>query len=88
MKGRPAAKQKRPSLRHPGKGFFMIEQLDDKVSVADLQSQKDAAEQLGVNTWRVGYLVRSGKLKSVRLPNGSRAIIKSSLEAYRAGGQK
>ncbi len=53
------------------------------IKLSDLLSQTDAARQLGKNAWQIQRLILSNKLEAVRLPNGHRAVVRASLEAYR-----
>ncbi len=64
----------------------MIADVDKNIKLGDLISQTGAARVLGKNAWQIQRLILSNKLESVRLPNGHRAVLKGSLEAYR--GQK
>jgi hypothetical protein len=55
------------------------------VKIGELTSQLDAAKLLGVNVWKIARLIDAGKLEGVRLPTGTRAVLKASLERYQRG---
>jgi CRISPR/Cas system-associated protein Cas5 (RAMP superfamily) len=62
-----------------------VDETPTDVKVSDLISQLEAAKLLDKNPWQVSRLISTGKLESVRLPTGNRAVIRSSLEAYQRG---
>lgn len=61
--------------------MLSIEQTQAKVS--DLVSIQAAAKEADLSWWQIRRLLDQGKIESVRLPNGHRAVLKSSLERYR-----
>ncbi len=63
-----------------------IRQDDPAAIVArELMSISDAAKEAGKSWWSFRRLLDQGKIESVKMPNGHRAVIRSSLEAYQRG---
>ncbi len=54
-----------------------------KVAVDDLLSIGEGAQLAGKSWWQFRRLLDQGKIESVKLPNGHRAVVRASLEQYR-----
>jgi hypothetical protein len=65
--------------------MLSVDKSPTDVKISELVSQLEAAKLLDKNPWQVSRLISTGKLESIRLPTGNRAVIRSSLEAYQRG---
>ncbi len=65
--------------------MITISQKANQVKLKDLVSIADAAKELGLSWWQTRRRMDQGKLLSAKLPNGHRAVIRPSLEAYKKG---
>lgn len=63
-----------------------IEQTDrGTVAVSELMSIGEGAKLSHKSWWQFRRLLDQNKIESVKLPNGHRAVVRSSLEQYLKG---